>query len=718
MIQLIESVTSLPGIGPVVAKDMKKLGIETIRDLLFYFPFRYEDLSKVVDIAQVVPGDVNTIRGRVATIKACRSPRKRMMLTEAIVEDVTGKIKVIWFNQPYLAKSLRPGTTVSLSGRADDKYGPSLINPMYEIVRSSETVHTGRIIPIYPLTGSLTSKRLRAAIHSALQIVGQVQEWLPLEIRKAEALFELPIAIRAIHYPKDKLECDKAIERLKFDELFLHQLMFARARAEQVKLPAHTIARDKDAEDQFKGSFSFEFTGAQKRSVEEILADMSKDHPMNRLLEGDVGSGKSAVAACAIEQCIRAGFQAAYLAPTEILARQQFKELAELLKGYQVVLLHGRGDALQSVGAKGNRLKPVTPTKSEIKTGLRTGKIDLVVATHAILQEGYDFEKLALLVIDEQHRFGVRQRQELMNRVGPIAPHLLSMSATPIPRSLALSIYGDLDISVLDELPAGRKAIDTKLIARSDSRQAVSTDTLPPYQTPRVGTGQAGVTPSGILKLIDSEIQAGHQVYAVCPLIDPSDKLGATSVTDFATELKSGPLGKYRIEILHGKQKPADKAGVIQRFVAGDIDILVSTTVVEVGVNVPNATVMYIEGADRFGLAQLHQLRGRVGRSDIKSYCLLHSNSTAPHTLERLEAVVNNQDGFALAEKDLELRGAGNIFGTEQSGFIDFKLATLADIEIMKKARDWASQIMEDSLEKYPDLEGKLEKEFQEVHLE
>ncbi|MBU0531443.1 ATP-dependent DNA helicase RecG [Patescibacteria group bacterium] len=692
MYELGDQVSVLPGIGPAVAKDMKKLGIETVRDLLLYFPFRYEDLSKVVEIESVVPGELNTIQGRVVTIKAWRSPKKRMFLTEAIVEDETGKIKVIWFNQPYLAKSLRPGTMVSLSGRVDDKYGVSLVNPIYEIVRSDETVHTGRIIPIYPLTGSLTSKRLRAAIHSALESIGQLVEWLPLEIREAENLFELPNAIRAIHYPASLAENEKAIERLKFDELFLHQIMFARARADQVKLPAYQIARDQDAEGRFLNTFAFELTGAQARSVDEILADMDREHPMNRLLEGDVGSGKSAVAACAIEQCVRNGFQAAYLAPTEILAKQQYIELAELLPKYRVALLTRSGVTSVSLSANDD-LTVVTPNdKQEFKQALASGQIDLVVATHAILQEGYSFEKLGLLVIDEQHRFGVRQRQELMNRVGPIAPHLLSMSATPIPRSLALSIYGDLDISILDELPAGRKPILTHLV---DDRR-----------------------PNEAWRLMSSEIENGHQVYTVCPLIDPSDKLGATSVTEFAAELKSGPLGKYRIEILHGKLKPADKAEVIQRFVAGEIDILVSTTVVEVGVNVPNATVMYIEGADRFGLAQLHQLRGRVGRSDLKSYCLLHSNSSSQHTIERLEAVVNNQDGFALAEKDLELRGSGNLFGTEQSGFIDFKLATFADVEIMKKARDWANKIMENGLGKYDQLSEKVDAEYLDVHFE
>jgi len=684
MYELGDKVSMLPGIGPAVTKDMNKLEIETIRDLLLYYPFRYDDLSKVVEIDAVVAGELNTIQGRVVTIKAWRSPRKRMMLTEAIVEDTTGKIKVIWFNQPYLAKSLKAGTEVSLSGKVDDKYGVSLVNPIYEIIRSDETVHTGRIIPIYPLTGSLTSKRLRAAIHTALESIGQLVEWLPLEIREDEKLYELPTAIRAIHYPDNLEDNEKAIERLKFDELFLHQIMFARARADQVKLPAHQVARDTGAEKKFLSSFPFELTDAQARSVNEILEDLAKEHPMNRMLEGDVGSGKGAVAACAIEQCVRNGFQAAYLAPTEILARQQFLELNDLLTGYQVAQLT---QAKCLVGDE-------EISKDELKERLASGEIDLVVATHAILQAGYDFEKLGLLVIDEQHRFGVRQRQELMSRVGPIAPHLLSMSATPIPRSLALSIYGDLDISILDELPAGRKTIDTKLVTEKNMPSAI--------------------------KLIDLEVKNGHQVYAVCPLIDPSDKLGATSVTEFAAELKSGPLKVHRIEILHGKLKPADKVEVIKRFVDGEIDILVSTTVVEVGVNVPNATVMYIEGAERFGLAQLHQLRGRVGRSDIKSFCLLHANSGSPLTLERLEAVVNNQDGFALAEKDLELRGSGNLFGTEQSGFIDFKLATLADVEIMKKARDWASKILESDpgLSEYPQLADKVDAQYQQVHFE
>ena len=672
MVELSDPVTRLPGIGPTVAKDLKKLGVETVHDLLFYFPFRYDDLSKVVSVAELVPGEISTIQGRVSAIKSRRSHQKRMMLTEGVVEDQTGRIKVVWFNQPYLAKSLRPGTMVSLSGRVDDKYGLSMVNPIYEAVQGAETKHTGRIVPMYSLTGSVTQKRLRAAIHYALETTRQIEDWLPEQVVEEENFPELSYALTQIHYPEDWSKCQQAISRHKFDELFLHQLMFARSRAEVVKRPANQVERDQEVEKQFLSSFPFELTQAQKRSVEEMLSDMSEPHPMNRLLEGDVGSGKSAVAACAIESCLRSGYQAAYLAPTEILARQQFEELGQLFPDQEVVLLTRN-----------------TNEKKEMKKQLKSGQINFVVATHALLQEGYEFDKLGLLVIDEQHRFGVRQRQELMRRTGEIAPHLLSMSATPIPRSLALSIYGDLDISILDELPTGRKPIKTHLV--SDKNMSSATN------------------------LIEREIQAKHQVFAVCPLIDPSDKLGAKSVTEFSEELRSSALGKYRIEILHGKLKPADKSEVIQRFVSGKIDILVSTTVVEVGVNIPNATVMFIEAAERFGLAQLHQLRGRVGRADIESYCILHPNSMSDISRERLMALVESQDGFALAERDLELRGSGNLFGTAQSGFIDFKLATLADVDLMKKARDWAGKI---GVEDYPELENKIDQQYQEVHFE
>ncbi len=691
MLQLTDSVTTLPGIGPVVARDLKKLGVETVNDLLFYFPFRYDDLSKVVTISSAVPGEVATIQGRVTTMRSRRSPRKRMMLTEGVVEDGTGTIKVIWFNQPYLAKPLRPGTVVSLSGRVDDEYGLSLVNPIHEVIRSNETVHTARIIPIYPLTGSLTQKRIRAAIHYALPAADQIDDWLPSEIRDTEEMLGLSETIKQIHYPEDSTRCEKAIDRLKFDELFIHQLLFTRARESVAQRLSYSIGRDQTAEGHFASSFPFELTDAQKRSVKEILSNMSQEHPMNRLLEGDVGSGKSAVAAAAIEACLRSGYQAAYLAPTEILARQQYQELSKLLPKYSVGLLsRGVEEGFSLPCQQNGTLKgSATLQKSEVKKAFRSGKMQFVVATHALLQEGYEFDKLGLLVIDEQHRFGVRQRQELMQRTGKIAPHLLSMSATPIPRSLALSIYGDLDISILDELPAGRKPIKTHLVS---DQNIVSAN-----------------------KLMVREIEAGHQVYAVCPLIDPSDKLGAKSVTEFADELKTSPLGKYRIEILHGKLKPADKSEVIQRFVSGEVDILVSTTVVEVGVNVPNATVMFIEGAERFGLAQLHQLRGRVGRADIESYCILHPNSLSDKSRERLQAMTESQDGFVLAERDLELRGSGNLFGTAQSGFADFKLATLADIDLMKKARDWAGKI---KLSEYPDLEDKIEQQYQEVHFE
>lgn len=670
--------------GQVVAADMAKLGISSVRDLLFTFPFRYDDFSKFSKISDLVPGEVATVQGRVVTIKSWRSPKKRMMLTEAIVEDETGKVKVIWFNQSYLAKSLRAGTEVSLSGKVDDKYGLAFTNPIHEVLRSADTFHTGRIVPIYSLTGSLTVKRLRAAIQSALPATAEIVEWLPLGIREQENFVDLPEAIRAIHYPEDQAGMAKAVRRLKFDELFLHQLMFARARAKMTKLTAHLIERNKKAEASFLTSFPFQFTSAQSRSTEEILTDLAEDKPMNRLLEGDVGSGKSAVAACAIEQCVRSGFQAVYLAPTEILAKQQYAELREVLGDYQVALLTQ------------NRIESGDSeiSKNEIKDQLVDGRVDLVVATHAILQSGYGYKKLGLVVIDEQHRFGVRQRQKLLHQPGSVAPHLLSMSATPIPRSLALAIYGDLDISIIDELPPGREPIETKIVGKKNMASAI--------------------------KLIDVMIAKGHQIYAVCPLIDPSDKLGATSVTEFAEELKGGPLGKHRIEILHGKLKPKDKAEVIERFKNGEIDILVSTTVIEVGVNIPNATVMYIEGAERFGLAQLHQLRGRVGRSSFKSFCLLHSESTSLNTRDRLQAMVKCQNGFELAEEDLELRGSGNIFGTEQSGFIDFALATLADVELMKKAHDWAKKILsiDSDLADHPQLADMIDKQYQEVHFE
>ncbi|MFH1142778.1 MAG: ATP-dependent DNA helicase RecG, partial [Candidatus Uhrbacteria bacterium] len=637
MIELLDPVTRLPGIGSTVARDLKKMGVETVSDLLFYFPFRYDDLSKVVSINEVVPGEVATIQGRVTTIISRRSQQKRMMLTEAMIEDQTGRIKVVWFHQPYLAQSLRPGTMISLSGRVDDKYGLSIVNPIYEVVQGAETKHTGRIVPMYSLTGSVTQKRLRTAIHFALETTRQIEDWLPEQVIEEEGFPELSQALTQIHYPEDWSKCQQAINRHKFDELFLHQLMFLRSRADVAKRPAYQIERDQDAENQFISSLPFELTKAQKRSVEEIVSDLSQPHPMNRLLEGDVGSGKSAVAACAIESCLRSGYQAAYLAPTEILARQQWQELGRLFPDYEVLLLtrnvaEGFSLPFQQNGTlKGS----ATLSKNEVKKSLQSGKIQFVVATHALLQDGYEFHKLGLLVIDEQHRFGVRQRQELMQRAGKIVPHLLSMSATPIPRSLALSIYGDLDISILDELPAGRKPIKTIL---------VKGDRLTP-----VGPSCGIDTRQGVISLIEREIQARHQVFAVCPLIDPSDKLGAKSVTEFSEELRSGPFGQYRIEILHGKLKPADKSEVIQRFASGQIDILVSTTVVEVGVNIPNATVMFIEGAERFCLAQLHQLRGRVGRADIESYCILHPNSISDISRQRLMALVESQDGFALA---------------------------------------------------------------------
>lgn len=705
---LYDKVSVLQGLGAVGAKALANVGVKTVRDLLMYFPFRYEDYSKVKKIGELLSGETVTLFVEVVSIEARRSHRSSVMVTEAIVKDETGELTVKWFNQPFLVKSLKPGTRVSLAGTTDLRADLVLVNPRYEREGCNHVItrlHTGRIVPIYPRSGSrlrqgsdgqaVGEKRLRAAIKEALSAASKLTDPLPLSIREVEAFPGLAQAIRSIHFPDSMADLDRAVARLKFDELFLHQLLFAEMRKDRRERSAYQIPIQEAELKAFVASLPFILTSAQKVAAWEVIQDLAKEHPMNRLIEGDVGSGKTVVAAMAMNAVLRSGHQAAYLAPTEILAKQQYHVLSELLVDGSVALLTGSECVIG--GEITDRLK--------LQHRLKMDAL-VIVATHAILEEDWSFRDLALVVVDEQHRWGVRQRHELLARHsdGEIAPHLLSMSATPIPRSLALSIHGDLDLSVIAEMPKGRKPIETKIIFDKAETEMYAQ--------------------------VRSEIDSGGRVYIVCPLIDPSDKLGAASVSETVERLRRGHLGAYKIAELHGRMKAEEKEEVLRRFKAGETPVLVSTTVVEVGVDVPEATVMIVEGAERFGLAQLHQLRGRVGRSDKHAYCFLRpggflqgtsfANDVPGKSLERLQAMVRCQNGFELAELDLQFRGPGNVFGNAQSGFPDFKLATLADVPLMKKARDSASRILEEdpTLEGHPHLRDHILAKSDELHLE
>ncbi|MBT3230581.1 ATP-dependent DNA helicase RecG [Candidatus Uhrbacteria bacterium] len=690
-INLDKDIRFIKGVGPAKARDFARLGIKTLSDALYDFPFRHDDLSNKLEIADVVPGQKVTIGGTIATITNRRSNQSRkMMVTEAIVQDGTGAIKVVWFHQGFLTKTLRVGTNVSLSGKIDDRYGLSLVNPTYEVTGNArKTMHTGRIVPIYRLCGGLTQKVRRLVVEEALKSIdGEVVDYLPKDIIEHEQFIDLHTALRAMHFPNSTKTQEKALRRLKFDEFFLHQILHSKARRELKKQKASVVKFDKVYIKKIIGQLPFELTAAQKKSLFAIYKDMERDEPMNRLLEGDVGTGKTIVAALAAINTAKDGWQSAFLAPTEILAEQHAKGLHKMFGDKLTVALFTRTKRFVS---------GVKVTKKQMLDALKNGKIDLAIGTHALLSDNVLFNRLGFIIVDEQHRFGVKQRQSLKDRRGDAdgIPHLLSMTATPIPRSLSLVLYGDLDCSILDEYPAGRKIIETHIVTAGRERI--------------------------YYKKMRDQIDAGHQIFVVCPLIEESDALGVKSVNEIHDKYKKGAFKNHTVGMLHGKMKADEKDQVMQAFLNKEIDVLVATTVVEVGVDIPNATVMFIEGAERFGLAQLHQLRGRVGRDEYQSYCFLHpSEKLTPLAKERLQAVVQSNDGFKLADKDLKLRGGGNIFGTAQSGFEAFKLGSFADMDLITCARDYAKDVLDEDpdLKPWPDLNTRVEEYIQEIHFE
>lgn len=687
---LTDSVGSIAGIGAAKAKDFFRIGVASLEDALFDFPFRYDDLSHAVSIVEAKPGAKVTVQGTITAIENRRSQKSwRMMVTEALVQDSTGTIKAVWFHQGFLTKVIKPGQVVSLAGKVDDRYGLSLVNPVYEVLGKADiTKHTGRIVPIYRLTGALTQKIRRKVAEAALSAIKEVEEWMPNRVLREVDLIRLPDAVTEMHFPGSEEKKDAALRRLKFDEFFLHQLLAAKSRRELQMQKAPKVPFFEKEVKSAVASLPFELTGAQKKAIWAIIKDMNRPEPMNRLLEGDVGSGKTVVAAIVAINASKDGWQTAMLAPTEILAEQHAQTLQKFFGDRMTIALYTR--TKRRVGNK-------EVTKAQLLTALRNGAAQFVVGTHALLTQDVVFDRLGLIVVDEQHRFGVRQRQALKDKREEQdgVPHLLSMTATPIPRSLALVLYGDLDRSVLDEYPAGRKPIVTSVIEQGREERV--------YEAMR------------------KEMDAGRQVFVVCPLIEESDALGANSVHDVHKEFVTGPFKNYRVLMLHGRMKTKEKDDVMRAFASGEANMLISTTVVEVGVDVPNATVMYVEGAERFGLAQLHQLRGRVGRGAYQSRCYLHPTGILGEIARmRLQAVVDSQDGFDLAEKDLQLRGSGNIFGTEQSGFDQFKLGTMHDIDLMSFAKDFAKEILDESpdLTHYPPLKERLLEYVDAVHFE
>jgi len=700
MLNLDTPIQQLNRVGKASAQRLKKLGIENVADLLNYYPFRYEDFSQIIPINKLIPGETATIKGRIELLNNRRSFRKRMIITEAFINDDTGQIKAIWFRQPFITKLIKVGDEVFLSGKVEgDLLENYFSNPLYEKVKTEQT-HTARIIPLYPLTEGLSQKQIRFLIKSVIPAVSLIEEWLPQEIIKEESLITLREAISQIHFPDNFQTLATARQRLKFDELFLIQLQSQLIKQELKKSQASGLKFHQEKIKRFVANLPFQLTNAQRKASWEIIQDLEKTKPMNRLLEGDVGSGKTIVAVMAALNVILNNKQVALMAPTEILAKQHYQNICKILKDYPINICLLTNSFVEVIGLRSSVIinkKSKTAQKKEIIKMIESGKIDLIIGTQALIQEKINFKSLELVVIDEQHRFGVEQRKTLREKSGNLqtSPHLLSMTATPIPRSLALTLYGDLDLSVLDEMPKDRKKIITKLVAPPNREKAYD--------------------------FIKNQINLGHQVFVICPLIEESDKLGVKAATTEFEKLQQEIFPQYKIGLVHGKLKAKDKEKIMKDFSENKLNILVATAVVEVGIDIPNATVMIIEGAERFGLASLHQFRGRIGRGPAQSYCLLFTDSWAEKTQERLKALINCNNGFELAEIDLKLRGAGDLYGLQQSGFLNtLKIASLTDFALIKKTKDQAEKLLANNphLENLPELQEKLNLFLKNIHPE
>lgn len=649
------------------------LGVKTAHDLLHFFPRTYQDKSKFTPLAEIRTDQVNNVKGIISNFQSRRT-RNGKQLIRAVITDNSASIEVVWFSQPYVMQLLKAGDEVILSGKAKFAMGKiSLSSPSYEKVsREGEQLHTGGIIPIYHETEGINSKWLRTKLKPIIKDwIKNLQEYLPEEIRRENKLMDYQSAIENIHFPENENRLHHAKARLSFDELFILQFQALKRKWQWQQIAAQEqkqIIINQQLTAEFKKTLPFQLTGAQETAITEILTDLQKPYPMSRLLQGDVGSGKTVVATIAILHTIKGGYQAALMAPTEILARQHYKNIYNFLKDY--------GFNIQFLSGSTTKKE-----KTEILKKMKNGTVDIVIGTHAIIQEKIGFKKLGLAIIDEQHRFGVKQR-EILKSFG--SPHLLALSATPIPRTLAMTLYGDQDLSIINELPAGRKPIITRHVPEKKRLDAY--------------------------RWIEDQVQKGRQVFVICPLIEESENLDVKSVIDEFDRLEKHIFPKLKLNFLHGKLKNEEKDQIMSNFKAGDYDILVATSVIEVGIDVPNASIILIEGSERFGLSQLHQFRGRVGRGEHQSYCFLFSNSDSDETRKRLQAMVQHTSGFDLSEIDLQLRGPGEIYGVRQSGIPDLKMASLTDSITISAARKSAIKLIntDPHLINFPLLKSKI----------
>jgi len=671
--RLDSPVTIVKGISTSLSGKFGKLGVKTVRDLLYFFPHRHIDYSKMKLISQLVEGEEQTIVANVWQAQETRPGGRRS--AEAIVGDETGNIRVVWFNQPYLAKKLTTNTRIMLSGRVSLFRGLHVFqSPEWEIVEGQDLIHTARLVPVYPLTQGLRPRQVRKLMKEFIDLwVGRVPEFLPPEMRKRLNLLELPAAISQAHYPEDEVTKDKARVRLAFDELFLLQLgVMSKKRDWQESRPGSPFDIKKPVVDKFLDSLPFTLTSAQDKVLKEILADLGQTKPMSRLLQGEVGSGKTVVATAALLVAAANGYQGAFMAPTEILAEQHFATICQLLS--KLGQEEGEGYLKSYSGFLERPLKVALligdikqAGKKQIQKQIFEGDIDILIGTHALVQKGVGFHKLGLAVVDEQHRFGVEQRSALREK--GFNPHMLVMTATPIPRTLALTLYGDLDLSVIDELPPGRQTVKTKWLKPNQRESAYA--------------------------FVRKQVKESRQVFILCPLIEESEAIIAQAAVVEYERLSQEVFPDLKLGLLHGRLSSADKDAVMGEFRGGGLDILVSTPVIEVGIDIPNATVMLIESADRFGLSQLHQFRGRVGRGEEQSYCMLLAENPSEVARERLDIIENVQDGFKLAEEDLKMRGPGEFFGTRQSGLPDLRMAKISDVAILELARNEAINLFE-----------------------
>lgn len=672
--ELDSPVTVLKGIAESSASKLAKLGVKTIRDLLYFFPRRHLDYSQRSPIANLEVGKEQTVLATVWEARVTKLGTQKG--TEVIVGDETGNIRAVWFNQPYLAKNFPTNAQIMLSGKVTEFKNQKVFeSPEWELVEDKELIHTGRLVPIYPLTQGLYPRQTRSFVKKAIDNwAWQIVDFLPEEIKSRCQLLDLPQAIIQAHYPDNYVMKAEARKRLAFDELFLLQLgVLSKKREWQEGQPGNSFKLNKENIDKFLNALPFTLTQSQQRVLQEIFTDLQKSKPMSRLLQGDVGSGKTVVAIAALLVAADNGYQGALMAPTEILAEQHFRNICQLMSR----ICSKREEGPNFCQYYGLFSRPVSfalltgslseKEKESLHQQIQEGKVDIVIGTHALIQKDVNFSNIGLAVIDEQHRFGVLQRSALRQK--GFNPHILVMTATPIPRTLALTLYGDLDLSVIDEMPPGRQKIKTRWLG-------------PGYR-------------SRAYDFIRRQVTAGQQAFIICPLIEESDSTEARAAVAEYERLSKEVFPDLRLGLLHGRMSASDKEKVMQSFRNGNLDILVSTPVVEVGIDVPNATVMLVEAADRFGLSQLHQFRGRVGRGEKQSYCLLLAENPSPEGIQRLKAIEETHDGFALAEKDLELRGPGEFFGIRQSGLPDLRMARLSDTTLLELARSEAISLFQ-----------------------